>query len=122
MLVHEFQHAKLFALSDLYDLVDTSSSIRLRVPWRDDPRPPEGVLHGIYAHLALAQLSSSRGPEGNSASLRYRAWVRNACNALLETRTLTPDGERFVAGMLGAVNYDALSGRRVKYGEAPDGS
>jgi uncharacterized protein len=114
MMVHEFQHAKLFALSDLYDLVDTANPHRLRVPWREDPRPPEGVLHGIYAHLALAQLSNSRGASERDFSRRYRSWVRNACDALWETNALTPDGERFVTGMLAAVSDEAATERHAE--------
>jgi uncharacterized protein len=99
LLVHEFQHSKLFALCDLYELYDGADTRRLRVPWRPDPRPVEGVLHGSYAHLALAQLSKLRGPAGREAWLRYRNWVYAACDALNETKALTPDGERFVEGM-----------------------
>jgi uncharacterized protein len=107
MLVHEFQHAKLFALSDFYDLVDTAGHQRLRVPWKEDPRPLDGVLHGAYAHLALAQLSWSRGTEGRADWLRLRSWVTGACQALWETSALTDDGRRFVAGMLTAITAPA---------------
>jgi len=107
MLVHEFQHAKLFGLCDFYELVDEADTHRLRVPWREDPRPVEGVLHGTYAHLALAQLSRSRGAAGRSAWLRYRTWVCDACEALYETKALTRDGERFVAGILAAAQDGA---------------
>ena len=122
MLVHEFQHAKLFVLSDLYNLVDTASPYRLRVPWREDPRPPEGVLHGIYAHLALAQLSRARGHAERAAWLRYQSWVRDACDALWDTKALTPDGERFVTGMLTAVQDDSPTGLFAGSGEVTDGS
>jgi uncharacterized protein len=121
MLVHEFQHAKLFVLSDLYNLVDAASPYRLRVPWRDDPRPPEGVLHGIYAHLALAHLSRSRGQAERAAWLRYQSWVRETCDALWETKALTPDGERFVTGMLVAVEDDAPTVSLVGSGKVADG-
>jgi uncharacterized protein len=107
MLVHEFQHAKLFGLCDLYELVDKADTQRLRVPWRQDPRPVEGVLHGTYAHLALAQLNWSRGAAGRLAWLRYRTWVCDACEALYETKALTRDGERFVAGILAAAQDSA---------------
>jgi uncharacterized protein len=106
LLVHEFQHTKLFALSDLYELYDSADTRRLSVPWRPDPRPVEGVLHGAYAHLALAQLSRSGGPRGRDSWLRYQSWVRGACEALRETRALTADGERFVTGMLAALEGD----------------
>jgi uncharacterized protein len=113
LLVHEFQHTKLFALSDFHELLDRASTQRLRVPWRDDPRPVEGVLHGIYAHLALAQLSRSRGAQERDVWLRYRAWVCDACEALQKTKALTADGERFVAGMLLAVQDDLVEERNV---------
>jgi uncharacterized protein len=103
MLVHEFQHAKLFGLSDFYDLVDNACTQRLAVPWREDLRPVEGALHGTYAHLGLAQLSQSRGAAGQADWLRYRSWVADACEALRETKALTQHGERFVAGMLAAI-------------------
>jgi uncharacterized protein len=103
MLVHEFQHAKLFALSDVYNLVDGAGTQRLRVPWKEGPRPLDGVLHGAYAHLALAQLSRSRGSHGHEDWLRLRSWVTDACQALSETGGLTEDGQRFVAGMLAAI-------------------
>jgi uncharacterized protein len=103
LLVHEFQHTKLYGLCDLYDLFDNAGAQRIRVPWRADLRPVEGVLHGTYAHLALAQLSQSQGAAGHADWLRYRSWVREACEALQETKALTPDGVRFVAGMLTAL-------------------
>ena len=104
MLVHEFQHVKLFALTDFYELADSADTHRLLVPWREDPRPVEGVLHGTYAHLALVQLCRSRGAAGHADWLRYQAWVTGACQALGETKALTEDGERFVAGMLAAAH------------------
>ena len=106
LIVHEFQHAKLFALCDLFELYDREDTRHLPVPWRPDPRPVEAVLHGTYAHLALAQLSRSRGPRGHDSWLRYRSWVLGACEALWQTRALTAQGERFVAGMLTALDGD----------------
>jgi uncharacterized protein len=104
LLVHEFQHVKLFALSDLYQLVDPNDTHLLRVPWREDPRPVEGVLHGTYAYLALAQLSRSRGMVGQATWLRYRTWVSGACHELRAVKALTSDGERFVDCVLAALD------------------
>jgi uncharacterized protein len=103
LLVHEFQHTKLYGLCDLRELFDRADTQRLRIPWRPDPRPVEGVLHGAYAHLALAHLSRGRGEAGRTAWLRYQGWVRGACEALRGTRALTADGQRFVAGIEAAV-------------------
>ncbi|WP_406076983.1 FxsB family cyclophane-forming radical SAM/SPASM peptide maturase [Micromonospora sp. NBC_00858] len=103
LLVHEWQHAKLGAVLDLYDLVEPSSATRIRVPWRPDPRPPEGVLQGVYAHLAVTQVWRSRAdadrpghPDAPAHAARYLSWTRNGADALLASRTLTPAGERFV--------------------------
>jgi uncharacterized protein len=104
LLLHEFQHVKFNAVLDLYDLFDPGYRGRLRVPWREDPRPVEGVLHGTYAFLALSHLRRSRGRAGLVDYLRLRSWVCGASEALSATGALTPDGERFVAGMAAALD------------------
>ena len=111
MLVHEFQHTKLNALLDLCDLVDAPlRSVRLRVGWREDPRPVEGVLHGIYAHAAVAdmwRLRASRAtpddPHPRTAFLRYRDWTATAIDDLFATGALTPAGTAFLGGLADAV-------------------
>jgi uncharacterized protein len=102
LLLHEFQHAKLHALTDLHDLFDADNPRRLSVPWRDDPRPVEGVLHGAYAHLALTHLSLSRGPLARERYQLHRGWVCRAVDDLAASQALTSDGDRFVAGMYAA--------------------
>jgi len=104
LLVHEMQHVKLTALGDMFDLFDNADHRRFPVAWRADPRPLEGLLHGTYAHLAIAELWRARaGKEPAGAArrhfLRYRCWVEEAIDVLLNAGTLTPDGERFVNGM-----------------------
>ncbi|MEV0152337.1 FxsB family cyclophane-forming radical SAM/SPASM peptide maturase [Micromonospora sp. NPDC050686] len=103
LLVHEWQHAKLGALLDLYDLVDPEPAHRIRVAWRPDPRPVEGVLQGTYAHLAVTEVWRARaaagGPDAAAArdhAARYRDWTRTAADALLAGGGLTDLGERFV--------------------------
>jgi len=108
LLIHEMQHVKLTALCDLFDLFDREDRRRFPVPWRADPRPVEAVLHGTYAHLALADLwrsRSARTPHGEARRLflMYRSWVDKGIDALLNVGTLTPHGERFVHGMRSAV-------------------
>ncbi len=99
LLLHEFQHVKLHALIDMRELFDTADPRRLSVPWRPDPRPVEGVLHGAYAYLALTHLCRSSGPPGLGKYEQYRSWVCGATAALSGMGVLTRDGERFVAGM-----------------------
>ncbi len=48
-LVHEMQHSKLNAVLGLVKLTDGDITRRYLAPWRDDPRPLTGVLHGVYA-------------------------------------------------------------------------
>jgi uncharacterized protein len=102
LLLHEFQHVKLNVLVDLYELFDPEYSGRLRVPWREDPRPVEGVLHGTYAFLALTHWHRSRGRADHELYLRMRSWISGVAEALSATGALTRDGERFVAGMVAA--------------------
>ena len=54
-LVHELQHSKLNAIMSLIQLHDHKHQVLYRVPWRLDPRPIGGVLHGVYAFAAVAQ-------------------------------------------------------------------
>jgi uncharacterized protein len=108
LLVHEMQHVKLTALCDLFDLFDRSDATLFPVPWRQDDRPVEGLLHGTYAHLAIADLwwaRSTRTPGGQARQLflMYRSWAEKGIDALLSTSALTANGRRFVNGMASTV-------------------
>ncbi|MGB2571913.1 FxsB family cyclophane-forming radical SAM/SPASM peptide maturase [Micromonospora citrea] len=105
LLVHEVQHLKLDAVLDVCDLFDRHDVRRLTVPWRADPRPVEGVLHGTYAHLAVAEVWRHRsGPAAAAAFRRYRDWTGKALDALLGLGALTTAGDRFVRRMRDTVD------------------
>ncbi|MEW2385696.1 FxsB family cyclophane-forming radical SAM/SPASM peptide maturase [Micromonospora sp. NPDC047707] len=105
LLVHEVQHLKLDGVLDVCELVDRWDSRLLTVPWRDDPRPVEGVLHGTYAHLGVADVWRRRpGAEAAAHHRRYRDWTDGALDALLGLGVLTPAGERFAARMRATVD------------------
>ncbi|TQJ91306.1 HEXXH motif domain-containing protein [Streptomyces sp. SLBN-31] len=58
-LVHEFQHIKLGALIHLEPLLRRADNANDQIelfyaPWRDDPRPLEGMIQGIYAFFGMA--------------------------------------------------------------------
>ena len=53
-LIHETQHSLLNATRTLFDLVRDGEAT-LYSPWRDDPRPAFGLLHGAYAYLAVSR-------------------------------------------------------------------
>lgn len=111
MLVHETQHAKLSALSDLVTLHHAPPAARYFAPWRPDPRPLDGLWQGIYSHLALALwwqgyvLDTPDGfgrERGWAEYARCREQVTVALGQLSESPDLTPEGRRFVDGMIAA--------------------
>jgi HEXXH motif-containing protein len=55
VLTHEVQHSKLSALLHMYTLHQPDAEARFYAPWRDDPRPLRGMLHGVYAFTAVAR-------------------------------------------------------------------
>ncbi|MFC3502218.1 FxsB family cyclophane-forming radical SAM/SPASM peptide maturase [Micromonospora krabiensis] len=109
MIVHEFQHSVLGALLDLCDLFDPEHTARVKVAWREDPRPIEGVLQGTYAHLAITQIWRQRARRDGAGSLaderhrQYREWTADAADALRGSGALTPAGERFVGHLAEAL-------------------
>jgi HEXXH motif-containing protein len=52
-IVHEFHHAELNLLMVLEKLFDDDNDKRYYSPWRDDPRPLQGLFHGIYVFSEL---------------------------------------------------------------------
>ncbi|MFD5929409.1 HEXXH motif domain-containing protein [Streptomyces sp. NPDC060333] len=105
-LVHEVQHGKLTALADVLTLHTADRTPCHWAPWRSDPRPLDGLLHGAYAHLALAgywQRAALYGARGAWARhARVRAQVAAVLPALHGHPRLTPTGREFTDGMAAA--------------------
>ncbi|MFD4137194.1 HEXXH motif domain-containing protein [Streptomyces goshikiensis] len=105
-LVHEVQHGKLAALADILTLHTADRTPRFWAPWRSDPRPLEGLLHGAYAHLALAgywQRAALYGARGAWAQhARIRAQVAAALPAIRACPELTSAGREFTDAMAAA--------------------
>ncbi|WP_433375280.1 aKG-HExxH-type peptide beta-hydroxylase [Actinoplanes sp. CA-142083] len=98
-LIHETQHSLLNATRTLFDLVGTGAPATYS-PWREDPRPPFGLLHGAYAYLAVTRFwRAEAGPLARFEFARWRAAVAGAADALLADGSLTPAGVRFVEAM-----------------------
>lgn len=103
-MIHEFNHSKLYALTDLVDLHNTGSDAVHYSPWRDDPRPVEGVLHGIYSYLGITdfwdvQRRILQGPQQEFAEFEFSLWSRQVAksiDALSGSVQLTSMGTRFV--------------------------
>jgi hypothetical protein len=107
-LAHELQHAKLSALMDLFPLIAPGHTGKYYAPWRTDPRPIIGLLHGAYAFLGVAsfwrrQRSFEQAPAAIiSAHTEFARWRRAAgevARFLLSRDFLTPLGHRFVLEM-----------------------
>ncbi|NUT91031.1 MAG: hypothetical protein HOY78_03280, partial [Saccharothrix sp.] len=99
-LVHEAQHTKLVALMDLFPLLVPDRREVFYAPWREDPRPLAGLLHGTYAHLGVARFWRTR--PGLAAQTEYARWrqaAHTATETLLTSGGLTPTGHRFVTEM-----------------------
>ncbi|MFD9320421.1 HEXXH motif-containing putative peptide modification protein [Streptomyces sp. NPDC060053] len=116
-LVHELHHAKLAALGDLVTLHHADPEPRYFAPWKTDPRPYDGLLQGIYSHLALADYFQRRAlrtapPDSEyawSRHARYRAQVGAALPGLVGSPDLTVRGRRFVDEM--TATYERMADR-----------
>jgi hypothetical protein len=99
-LLHETQHSLLNAVQYLFDLHDQPDKLGYS-PWRDDPRPATGILHGAYAYLTVTRFWRSRSADPLAAFefARWRAAVLVASDGLLDGGTLTPAGTRFVTAL-----------------------
>jgi hypothetical protein len=122
-LVHETAHSLLNGTSLLFDLVHPSGALGYS-PWRDDPRPPSGVLHGAYAYLAVtrfwrAEAARGGGRRAEFEFARWRAAVAAATESLLATprtdRSGDESGPAREAGGMSAYGSDGVltaAGRR----------
>jgi HEXXH motif-containing protein len=115
---HEVQHNKLSALLHMYELTTEQPDEQFYAPWRDDPRPLNGLFHGAYAYLGVTRFWSrqrriERDPESRAHLLfaRWRAATLETAQVLLRGGRTTPLGRRFVTGMISAL--DELGRERV---------
>ncbi|WP_377270708.1 FxsB family cyclophane-forming radical SAM/SPASM peptide maturase [Peterkaempfera sp. SMS 1(5)a] len=107
LLLHEFQHVKLGAVLDLADLHDLEDTRLYYAPWREDPRPLEGLLQGTYAHVAVTDFwrvrrHTAQGPAAAEAEVHFARWRQQTAEAvetLAASGSLTPLGMRFAEGM-----------------------
>jgi uncharacterized protein len=110
-IIHEFQHAKLSAVLDLFDLCDATERRLFYAPWRDDPRPVEALLQGTYAHLGVTdywrmrqhRAAGQAALDAAATFARWRVLTADAIETLADSGALTTAGGRFVAGMRATV-------------------
>jgi uncharacterized protein len=111
-LAHEVQHLKMSALLDVVDLTWPGDGDAYYAPWRDDPRPIEGLLQGAYAFLGVTAfwhrqrhlMNGEVGLKAHTEFARWRTATAGAINTLLASGRLTAAGEDFTRGMAHAVH------------------
>ncbi|MET9852279.1 FxsB family cyclophane-forming radical SAM/SPASM peptide maturase [Streptomyces sp. NPDC006450] len=130
-LLGEFQHTKLAALLDAYAFFTAQDAARLSVPWRPEPLPARQVLHGLYAHVALAELWGARSaelPRGaaperqEEAAAAFRRYLNRAditVDALAAQVPMEAAGVRFTAGLRAALDRLSADGRPGVRGVPP---
>ncbi|MDS0137280.1 HEXXH motif domain-containing protein [Amycolatopsis sp. CM201R] len=117
-LVHESHHIQLGGIQHLATLHTDDRRERLYAPWRDDPRPIGGVLHGIYAFFGVAafwRAMSAAEPDYALAAFEFVLWRTATWRTLCEIyddESLTPTGRRFLDGV--AVELAPWQGTSVR--------
>ncbi|MGW3994930.1 aKG-HExxH-type peptide beta-hydroxylase [Amycolatopsis sp. NPDC004772] len=117
-LVHEFQHIRLGGLLHLVRLSEDDPRERLYAPWRADPRPIAGVLHGIYAFFGVTgfwRALAAAEPGNELAAFEFALWrgqVWRTLEAVHGDDSLAEAGHRFLdrlAAKIGAWQEEPVS-------------
>ena len=76
--MHELHHMKLNLLMDSVPLYRRGSGELFYSPWRDDPRPLSGLIHGLFAGVAVTNFwrTECRGPDRGMLSEFELARIR----------------------------------------------
>jgi HEXXH motif-containing protein len=111
LLVHEFGHSKFGVLLSLIDLLEPdgdNETPRFYAPWRDDPRPAVGVLHGVYSFLGVTAFYRDHSAVVSGAPARvarfefefHRVRTIQGVEGLLAEADLSELGRRFLGTVL----------------------
>jgi uncharacterized protein len=101
-LVHECQHSVLTAVHDLVPLHSPDARKAYRVAWHAEPRTINALLHGLYAHTALAEFWYAEGMHGTAHAAEHRdrllSWCEDAVVTARSARGLSRVGVLLVEG------------------------
>jgi uncharacterized protein len=107
-LIHEHRHCVLGLVEEMVPpLVDPESTRLCYAPWRDDPRPAAGLLHGCFAHVAITRFWWRRrqicaAEDIAYAELQFARWreaTTEGIAELLSSGALTDTGECVAAAL-----------------------
>lgn len=109
-LVHEVEHSKLNALHDLIPLCESGANELMYSPWRDDPRPVFGLLHGTYAFLGIAAFWDNERTGENQRLAEFEfarivRQIRTVHDVLTRSVGLTRAGRQVVAAMGDSIEH-----------------
>lgn len=104
-IIHEHRHQKLYLLSRSVELVAADRPL-VRSPWREEPRPPSGVLHAVFV---FAELKAFWNWVASAGPVKIRARARSEVSTIatrlqegvtiLGNTALTPAGHRLVTAL-----------------------
>ncbi len=60
-ILHEAMHLKLSLIEEILPLIKPNAAGRYFSPWRDEPRPAKGVLHGLFVFRAVLEYLEELG-------------------------------------------------------------
>jgi HEXXH motif-containing protein len=104
-LIHETLHLQLTLFEGLVPLVDTASTWSMYSPWKQQERPAQGVLHGLYVFCVLRWMwrqISRTAANGRDFALRRIAEIDQevaSVRAIEGSPALTEAGRRFLGGL-----------------------
>jgi len=107
-LIHEFQHSKLGVLLTVVDFLEPGHGNdipQLYSPWRTDPRPATGILHGVFSFLGVTAFYRKHhavvtGPAARAAQFEFayhHEQSARAAETLLTEANPTALGRRFLS-------------------------
>lgn len=111
-LLHEHRHQKLYLLERRAPTVE-STAMMVTSPWREDLRPPSGLLHAVFVFIELQRFWIHVRDEGpirlhNRAINQLRDTEDNlyAAFATLDTCPLTSVGRDLVAALKASAEFE----------------
>jgi HEXXH motif-containing protein len=107
-ILHETMHLKLTLVEEVRPLIKPNVSGRYFSPWRDELRPAQGVLHGLFVFRAILDFDKALIPDASSAMEREYLADRidqiaeelNLLKSFLPCEDLTTDGATLTGNLL----------------------
>jgi hypothetical protein len=122
-VVHECTHALLFLCQELDPLIDPEAhgdgwaGDLVYSPWRDDPRPVAGLLHGVAVFTRVAMCHSARREHSQTSCRRLAALLPqlNVANELLAGVRMTDAGDALRTNLSQRIQELSTLASKVEY-------